>query len=63
MPGGPKECREHAKTCLRMAGNARTERARKTFEQLAEQWLRLANDLEAAASVLKEAGNGGSKPS
>ena len=60
MPGDPKECREHAKNCLRMAKEAQTER--ETFEQLAQRWLALAADLEAAAALINEWGNGGSKP-
>jgi hypothetical protein len=46
MPGDPKECREHAKNCLRLAEMATSEQARETFHDLAKTWLKLAFDLE-----------------
>jgi hypothetical protein len=54
MPGDPSECREHAKTCLRLAAEARTGEAAEVFEGLARTWLRLATDLENAAAMLAE---------
>jgi len=49
MPGDPKECREHAKTCMRLAASAKTTEAAIVFENLASTWLRLAADLGAPA--------------
>jgi hypothetical protein len=56
MPGDPKECREHAKNCMRLASEANTERARDTFTDLARTWTRLATDLENAEALLDEWG-------
>jgi hypothetical protein len=48
MPGDPNECREHAESCLRLAAETHNPQAKETFESLAQTWLRLAVDLEAA---------------
>jgi hypothetical protein len=53
MPGDPKECRDHAKNCLRLAAESRTQEGRQLFEALAQKWLALATDLEAAAILLR----------
>ena len=52
MPGDPKECRQHAENCLRLAKEATTEDARKTFVELANKWLMLAGDLESAQALI-----------
>jgi hypothetical protein len=52
MPGDPKECRDHAKECLRMAEMAISEDARATFNDLAKTWLRLAYDLEQSQALI-----------
>ena len=52
MPGDPKECREHARECQRLANTATNERTREVFENIATTWLRLANDLEYSAALL-----------
>ena len=52
MPGDPKECRENAKRCLEFAQTARTEADRERFEGLAQRWLALATDFEAASVLL-----------
>ena len=52
MPGDPKECRQHAENCLRLAKEATTEEARKTFAELANKWMMLAGDLESAQALL-----------
>ena len=52
MPGDPKECRENAKRCLEIAQTARTEADRKRLEGLAQRWLALATDFEAANVLL-----------
>jgi hypothetical protein len=54
MPGDPSECREHAKNCLELAAQAHNRQAKETFQSLAETWLRLAADLEAARASLKQ---------
>jgi hypothetical protein len=56
MPGDPKECRDHAKTCLRLAAETRKPEAREVFESLARTWLRLACDRESSTLLLKEWG-------
>ena len=59
MPGDPKECRENAKRCLKFAQAARTEAHRKKFERfLAQTWLILATDFEAAEVLLEKWGSG-----
>jgi hypothetical protein len=54
MPGDPKECREHARECLRIATAATKEQTREVFETLASTWLRLATDLERGKALLVE---------
>jgi hypothetical protein len=54
MPGDPKECREHAKQCLKLASEAPTPVGQERFEILAHRWLVLAADLEAAQVLLRE---------
>ena len=61
MPGDPRECREHAKHCLMLAEEARTVVAKDRFEALAQNWLRLASDLEHARDLLAEWGAAGSR--
>ena len=58
MPGDPKECRENAKRCLEFAQTARTEADRERFEGLAQSWLALATDFEAAKVLLEKWGSG-----
>ena len=58
MPGDPKVCRENAKQCLKFAQTARTEADRKKFERLAQTWLVLATDFEAAKVLLEKWGSG-----
>jgi hypothetical protein len=52
MPGDPRECRENAKRCLDFAQTARTQADRERFEGLAQRWLALATDFEAASVLL-----------
>jgi hypothetical protein len=49
MPGDPKECREHAENCRRMAAESRTTSGRSTLLNLADHWERLATELESGA--------------
>ena len=46
MPGDPKECRQHALNCVRLAQTAATPQSREHFANLAQTWVRLAEDLE-----------------
>ena len=57
MPGDPKECREHAKNCRAMADAAVSPMAKARFEELAQTWTRLANDLEHAKALVKHWGD------
>ena len=52
MPGDPQECRENAKRCLELAQSSRTHTDRERFEGLAQRWLVLATDYEAANLLL-----------
>jgi len=56
MPGNPRECREHAKNCLRLAEETRLPEAKAKFEALAQRWMAIATDLEATIELLKDAG-------
>jgi hypothetical protein len=57
MPGDPKEYREHAKRCLKIAQEATNPALRASLEDIAQQWLRLAADLEATKALLEEWGD------
>jgi hypothetical protein len=57
MPGDPKECREHASNCLRLAAEARSPSHKEHFEKLAERWMALAKDLEFTQTLLATWGN------
>ena len=52
MPGDPKECRQHALTCVRLAQTSASPQAREQFASLANTWLKLADDLEQAQAFL-----------
>jgi hypothetical protein len=52
MPGDPKECRQHALNCVRLAQTSSTPQAREQFASLANTWLRLATELEQARALL-----------
>jgi hypothetical protein len=53
MPGDPKECRQHALTCARLAQTSASPQARERFASLANTWLRLAEDLERTFALLE----------
>jgi hypothetical protein len=53
MPGDPKECRQHAANCRRLAENATTPEAREHFGSLAAQWEQLASALKSAKAFLE----------
>jgi hypothetical protein len=52
MPGDPKECRQHALNCVRLAQTSSTPQTREQFASLVNTWLRLAADLEQAQVFL-----------
>jgi hypothetical protein len=58
MPGDPKECRENAKRCLESAQTARTEADRERLQGLAQRWLALATNFEAANVLLGQWNSG-----
>ena len=53
MPGNPRECREHAANCRKLAQSASGETAREKFLALASTWERLASELESAQMFLQ----------
>jgi len=52
MPGDPKECRQHALTCVRLAQTSPSPQTREQFGRLANTWLNLAAELENTLSLL-----------
>jgi hypothetical protein len=63
MPGDPKECRKHARNCLRLAEASTNAEITRTFVDLAHSWTRLALDLESAHAlfvVVEDMENAGS---
>jgi hypothetical protein len=52
MPGDPKECREHALTCVRLAQTSASPQARERFANLARTWIRLADELERTLAFI-----------
>jgi hypothetical protein len=53
MPGDPKECREHARNCARLAVTSAAPEVREHFAMLADTWLRLASDLEISKALIE----------
>jgi hypothetical protein len=53
MRASPKECREHADHCRLMMANSPAALA-KEFRRLADEWTRLAKDLERAQAFRPE---------
>ena len=59
MPGDPRECRQQAHECLRLAQEATSDPARQDYNALAYTWARLADMFEsdnALAQCLSAAG-------
>jgi hypothetical protein len=52
MPGDPKECRQRALACVRLAQTSSTPQLREHFASLARTWIRLADDLERARLIV-----------
>ena len=53
MPGDPKECRQHALNCRKLAETASSPTLQQTFLDLAKQWTRLANEIDDAYALSK----------
>ena len=53
MPGDPKECREHARRCWALAGEAKNPEIKNSLIEIAQRWTVLASDLEATHKLLK----------
>ena len=51
MPGDPKECCLRSANCARIAAETDNPELRQKFVDLAEQWLKLAADIETAQSL------------
>ena len=52
MPGDPRECRRHALACARLAQTSASQQARDQFANLAQTWIRLADELESTEAFL-----------
>ena len=52
MPGDPKECRQHALNCVRLAQTSPSQQARDQFANLARTWIRLADEIESTEAFL-----------
>jgi hypothetical protein len=52
MPGDPKECRQHALNCVRLAQTSSSQQARDQFANLARTWIRLADEIESTDAFL-----------
>lgn len=56
MPGNPRECRQHALNCQRLAELARHADERQRLLSLADTWLGLAAELESMGALLNALG-------
>jgi hypothetical protein len=54
MPGDPKECRLHALRCTELAKKPDSPERAQVFRNLAQQWLKLAIELEHAQALRDE---------
>jgi hypothetical protein len=52
MPGDPRECRQHALSCVRLAQTSASPQASEQFANLARTWIRLADDLGRSQGFL-----------
>lgn len=57
MPGDPEECREHAKRCWALAGEAKSPELKQSLFEIAQRWTRLASDLGATHELLRKWGD------
>ena len=53
MPGDPRECRQQAQECLRLAQEMASDPAREDYTTLAHTWTRLANMFESDIALLE----------
>jgi hypothetical protein len=58
MPGDPRECRQQAQDCLRLAAEATSDPARQDYTALADTWTQLANVFESDNALLKSLAEG-----
>jgi hypothetical protein len=61
-PGGPKECRQRAANCRRLAQSATLEKALEAFLNLAGTWDKLAAELERAQRFILAQSNNSVPP-
>jgi hypothetical protein len=52
MPSDPNECRERAKRCWSLAAATKNPVLKESLVDLAQNWARLATDLEATCVLL-----------
>jgi hypothetical protein len=60
MPGDPRECRQQAQECLRLAQEATSDPAREDYTTLAYTWTKLANMFESDNALLESLSAAGS---
>ena len=53
MPGDPRECRQQAQECLRLAQDATSDPARQDYVALAYTWTELANMFESDHALVE----------
>ena len=53
MPGDPRECRQQAQECLRLAQAATSDPARQDYTVLADTWTQLASMFESDNALLE----------
>jgi hypothetical protein len=53
MPLDPKECRQQALACVRLAETSPSPQVRRHYAELAKTWLTLAGDLDDTDAHLK----------
>jgi len=54
MPGDPKECRQRAAHCIELANAAKSENDKRRMMELAATWVRLADELDRAQTIIAE---------
>ena len=53
MPGDPRECRQQAQECLRLAQEATSDPTQQDYTALAHTWTKLANIFECDNALLE----------
>ena len=53
MPGDPRECRQQAQDCLRLAQESTSDPAREDYTALAYTWTELVNMFESDNALLE----------